>query len=85
MTLTDEHWDVDRFLRDYYEKHRVQCEVGQMVKHFKDTCGKELGNSNYLHKIFPRGGALNQGNRLVGFCELRENTRISFSFPNRSC
>lgn len=66
LELTDEHWDVVRFLRDYYEKHRVQCEVRKMIKHFKQAWGTERGNSSYLHKIFPRGGPQKQGNRLAG-------------------
>jgi len=75
LTLTDEHWDVDRFLRDYYEKHRVQCEVGQMVKHFKDAWGKERGSSSCLHKIFPRGGSQIQGNRLAGLLQTKGEHR----------
>lgn len=66
LVLTDEHWDVVRFLRDYYEQHRVQCEVRKMIKHFKQVWGAERGNSSYLHKIFPRGGPQKQGNRLAG-------------------
>ncbi len=66
LTLTDEHWEVVMFLRDYFEEHRVQCEVRKMVKHFKNVWGKEKGNSSYLHKIFPRGGPQKQGNRLAG-------------------
>ncbi len=66
LKLNDEHWEVVNFLRDYYEKHRVQCEVRKMIKHFKQVWGTERGNSSYLHKIFPRGGPQKQGNRLAG-------------------
>ena len=66
LELTDEHWDVVRFLRDFYEKHGTQAEVRKMVKHFKDAWDKERGNSRYLHRIFPRGGPQKQGNRLAG-------------------
>lgn len=66
LNLTDEHWDVIRFLRDYYHQHSVQCEVRKMVKHFKDSWGPERGSSTYLHRIFPRGGPQKQGNRLAG-------------------
>ena len=66
LVLTDEHWDVIRFLRDYFEKHRVQCEVRKMIQHFRQEWGNERGNSRYLHKIFPRGGPQKQGNRLAG-------------------
>ena len=66
LQLTDEHWDVIRFLRKYYEEHGVQAEVRKMVKHFKKVWDSERGSSRYLHQIFPRGGPQKQGNRLAG-------------------
>ena len=66
LELTDEHWDVVRFLRDFYEEHGAQAEVRKMVKHFKNAWDEERGNSRYLHRIFPRGGPQKQGNRLAG-------------------
>ncbi len=66
LVLTDEHWEVVRFLRDYWQEHGVQCEVRKMVKHFKTAWGAERGTSRYLHNIFPRGGPQKQGNRLAG-------------------
>ena len=66
LELTDEHWEVVQFLRDYYEKHGVQCEVRKMVKHFKVNWAEKRGTSIYPHRIFPRGGPQKQGNRLAG-------------------
>lgn len=66
LILTSEHFEVIQFLRDYYDKHGVQCEVRKMVKHFKVQWDEEHGNSSYLHRIFPRGGPQKQGNRLAG-------------------
>jgi len=66
LDLTDEHWEVIHFLRDYYHRHGVQCEVRKMVKHFKQVWGEVQGSSTYLHRIFPRGGPQKQGNRLAG-------------------
>ena len=66
LVLTNEHYEVIQFLRDYFEKHGVQCEVRKMVKHFKTHWGSSKGNSRYLHNIFPRGGPQTQGNRLAG-------------------
>lgn len=66
LNLTDEHWEVVNFLRNYYQEHGVQCEVRKMVKHFKTAWGPERGSSTYLHRIFPRGGPQKQGNRLAG-------------------
>ena len=66
LELTEEHWEVVKFLCAYYEQHGVQCEVRKMVKHFKVVWGEERGSSTYLHRIFPRGGPQKQGNRLAG-------------------
>lgn len=66
LALTEEHWEVVMFLRSYFEKHGVQCEVRKMVKHFRTAWDEERGSSRYLHKIFPRGGPQKQGNRLAG-------------------
>ncbi len=66
LELTDEHWQVISFIRDFHEKHGVQAPVRDMVKFFRKAWGKERGNSKYLHEIFPKGGPQKQGNRLAG-------------------
>ncbi len=66
LKLTDEHYEVVKFLRAYYELHRVQCEVRKIVKHFKQHWDADKATSTYLHRIFPRGGPQKQGNRLAG-------------------
>ncbi len=64
--MTDEHWQVIRFLREYYAEHGVQAQVRAMIRHFAQAWGPERGNNHYLHEIFPRGGPQKQGNRLAG-------------------
>jgi tRNA 2-thiouridine synthesizing protein E len=66
LELTDEHWQVIRFIREFYEEHSVQAQVRDMVKHFRGVWGPEKGNSRYLHDIFPMGGPQKQGNRVAG-------------------
>lgn len=66
LTLTDEHWEVINYIRDYYQQHRVQAQVRDMIKHFRKVWGKERANTRYLHDIFPMGGPQKQGNRLAG-------------------
>lgn len=66
LDLSAEHWEVIRFIRDYYEEHGVQAPVRDMIKHFASLWGKERGNNRYLHEIFPKGGPQKQGNRLAG-------------------
>jgi tRNA 2-thiouridine synthesizing protein E len=66
LKLTAEHWEVIRFLRDWYAQHGVQCIVRDMIKHFRKVWGPEKGSNRYLHEVFPRGGPQKQGNRLAG-------------------
>ncbi|HNQ03015.1 MAG TPA: TusE/DsrC/DsvC family sulfur relay protein [Thiobacillaceae bacterium] len=66
LTLTPEHWEVIRFIREYYEQHGVQAQVRDMIQHFRDAWGPERGNNRYLHDMFPMGGPQKQGNRLAG-------------------
>ena len=66
LELTDEHWEVIRFLRSYHDDKGTQATVRDMIKHFRIVWGKERGSNRYLHDIFPRGGPQKQGNRLAG-------------------
>jgi tRNA 2-thiouridine synthesizing protein E len=66
LHLTPEHWEVIRFLRQYYAEHGVQAQVRVMIRHFVQAWGPQRGNNHYLHAIFPRGGPQKQGNRLAG-------------------
>jgi len=66
LTLTPAHWEVVRFLRDYYLEHGVQAQVRVMIRHFTDLWGPERGSNHHLHEMFPVGGPQKQGNRLAG-------------------
>lgn len=66
LKLTEEHWEIIRFIREFHQTHGVQPNVRTMIKHFRTVWGPERGSNAYLHKIFPRGGPQKQGNRLAG-------------------
>jgi tRNA 2-thiouridine synthesizing protein E len=66
LTLTPAHWEVIRFLREYFHEHGVQAQVRVMVRHFTDAWGAERGSNHHLHEMFPVGGPQKQGNRLAG-------------------
>jgi tRNA 2-thiouridine synthesizing protein E len=66
LTLTQEHWDVIHFIREYYEEHNVQAQVRDMIRHFRTAWGPDHGNNHYLHDMFPMGGPQKQGNRIAG-------------------
>lgn len=66
LALTDEHWQVIHFIRDYYEERNVQAQVRDMIRHFREVWGLDRGNNHYLHDLFPMGGPQKQGNRVAG-------------------
>jgi len=66
LDLTPAHWEVIRFLRDFWQEHGVQAQVRVMVKHFTERWGPERGSNHHLHEMFPVGGPQKQGNRLAG-------------------
>ncbi|MBK9443237.1 MAG: cobyrinate a,c-diamide synthase [Comamonadaceae bacterium] len=66
LELTDAHWEVIYFLRDYYAAHQVQAQVRSMITHFAETWGPERASNHNLHAMFPVGGPQKQGNRLAG-------------------
>lgn len=57
IDLTDEHWEVINFLREYYETYRVAPPVRILVRALRKALGEEKGNSRYLYRLFPLGPA----------------------------
>jgi len=57
LELTDEHWDVINFLRNYYEEYQIAPAIRVLVKAVKKTMGPEKGNNKYLYELFPYGPA----------------------------
>jgi TusE/DsrC/DsvC family sulfur relay protein len=53
--LTDEHWDIINFLREYYEEYQIAPAVRVLTKAVGKRLGKEKGNSKYLYELFPYG------------------------------
>ena len=57
IDMTDEHWEVVNFLRDYYEEYQIAPAVRVLIKAIKKTMGKDKGNNKYLYELFPYGPA----------------------------
>ena len=66
LELTPAHWEVIRFLRDFYAERGVQAQVRVMIRHYTLLWGPQRGSNHHLHEMFPRGGPQKQGNRLAG-------------------
>ena len=71
LALTGEHWEVLRFLREYFDAHGVQAQVRVMIRHFREVWGSARGTNHHLHDLFPRGGPQKQGNRLAGLLKTK--------------
>lgn len=55
VELTDEHWDIINFLREYYEEYQIAPAVRVLTKAVGKRLGKDKGNSKYLYSLFPYG------------------------------
>ena len=65
LELTQAHWDVLDFLRDYYEEYQIAPAVRVLTKAIGKKFGKDKGNSKYLYSLFPYGPG-KQGCRYAG-------------------
>lgn len=57
VTLTDAHWEVINFLREYYSEYQIAPAVRVLTKAIGKKLGPEKGNSKYLYELFPYGPA----------------------------
>ena len=57
LELTDDHWEIINFLREYYEEYQIAPAVRVLTKAVKKSLGPDKGNSKYLYELFPYGPA----------------------------
>ncbi|EQD37811.1 DsrC-like protein [mine drainage metagenome] len=57
IALTENHWEVINFLRDYYAEYQVAPAIRVLTKAIGKKLGPEKGNSKYLYELFPYGPA----------------------------
>ncbi|NDV91206.1 TusE/DsrC/DsvC family sulfur relay protein [Alteromonas sp. 345S023] len=65
ITLTEAHWEVIRFVRNFYEEYETSPAIRALVKAMALKYGPEKGNSRYLQRLFPKGPA-KQATKLAG-------------------
>lgn len=66
LRLESAHWELIRYLREFYAEHGKQASVRDMMRHFRTLWGAERASNRALHALFPLGGPQKQGNRLAG-------------------
>jgi tRNA 2-thiouridine synthesizing protein E len=56
LELTTEYWPIVRFMREYWENHKVAPDVRHVIKHLVEYHGydKKLAKQ-HLFKLFPYG------------------------------
>ncbi len=55
--LTQNHWEVINFLREYYDEYQIAPAVRVLTKAIGKKLGADKGNSKYLYELFPYGPA----------------------------
>lgn len=53
IELKEDHWDVLRFMREYYAERQITVDVRHVIKHLAKTHGPE--SRNLVFELFPYG------------------------------
>jgi tRNA 2-thiouridine synthesizing protein E len=64
VSLSSEHWDVIRYLRDHYRQCGVPSSGTSLLRCMEDHFVAR-GGGKYLYRLFP-GGPVTQGTRIAG-------------------
>ncbi|MBN6710334.1 TusE/DsrC/DsvC family sulfur relay protein [Haemophilus haemoglobinophilus] len=65
IELTEAHWEVIDFVRDFYQEYNTSPAIRMLVKALALKLGTDKGNSRYLQRLFPDGPA-KQATKLAG-------------------
>ncbi len=65
IALTEQHWEVINFVRDFYLEFNTSPAIRMLVKAMAKKLGEDKGNSKYLYKLFPKGPA-KQATKIAG-------------------
>jgi tRNA 2-thiouridine synthesizing protein E len=68
IELSEDHWEVLNFLRQFYFEFGISPMVKILRKHMADEFGPERASRERLYVLFPKGPA-RQGSRIAGLPE----------------
>ncbi len=57
VDMTEAHWEVVNFLREYYAEYKIAPMIRILTKAIGKKLGKEKGNTKYLYELYPAGPA----------------------------
>ena len=55
IPMTDAHWEIVHFVRDYFEIYQSVPENRTLLKTLRERHGKDVATRKYIHKLFPYG------------------------------
>jgi tRNA 2-thiouridine synthesizing protein E len=55
MVLSDSHWEILLFIRDYYQQFKHLPNARMFAAAIRKQLGEEKAQSRYLQKLFPNG------------------------------
>jgi len=65
LDMTESHWEVIDFLREYYEEYKIAPMIRILTKAIGKKLGPEKGNTKYLYQLYP-GGPAKQACKIAG-------------------
>ena len=65
VAMSDVHWEVVNFLREYYDEYKIAPMIRILTKAIGKKLGKEKGNTKYLYELYP-GGPAKQACKIAG-------------------
>lgn len=65
ITLSDDHWEVVNFVRNFYLQYKTSPAIRALIKALKTEFPEEKANSRYLYRLFPKGPA-KQATKIAG-------------------
>ena len=55
LELTDLHWAVFKFMREYFDEHQIAVDARFVIKHLAEELGRGQEARADLFKLFPYG------------------------------
>lgn len=55
ISMTDAHWEIIEFLRNYYDEFGLTPNIRLLAKVLSKQFGPEKGSQKYLYQLFPKG------------------------------
>lgn len=65
IVLTDSHWAVIAFIREYFEQHQITPDARHVIKYLAAYKGENSEGRNELFRLFPYG-YVKQACRIAG-------------------